>query len=154
MLIRLITLGKLKETYWQQAEQEYLKRLSPFTKLEIVELKEEDLAANSPENIRKHEAKKILKYINKDDLIIALDSHGKSYTSEEFSQTLTHWTAQGQTLTFIIGGPLGLDEEVLTRANAKLSFSKMTFTHQMVRIFLLEQLYRAYMIASKRKYHY
>lgn len=157
MTIRLITLGKLKEAYWREAEQEYLKRLSSFTKLDIIELKEEAFSEkDSPENIKKRESEKILKHITKDDFIIALDSRGKSYTSEEFSTQLTHWTtqAQTQTLTFLIGGPLGLDDIVLQRVNAKLSFSRMTFTHQMIRIFFLEQIYRGYMIASKRKYHY
>ncbi len=155
MTIRLITLGKLKESYWREAEQEYLKRLLPFVTIEIMELKEETLSENdSPENIKHKEAEKILKHLSKDDFIITLDSHGKSYSSEEFATQLTQWTTKSPNLTLIIGGPLGLDPSILTRANARLSLSKMTFTHQMVRIFLLEQIYRAYMIAGKRRYHY
>ncbi len=162
--LTIITLGKLKEVYWQDAEKEYRKRLSAFTKLEIIELKEESFSEkDSPENIKKREAEKILKHLAKDDFVIALDAHGKSYSSEEFSTQLTQWTMHNQNITFVIGGPLGLDDTILARAgqqtcplgaNAKLSFSKMTFTHQMVRIFLLEQIYRGYMIAAKRKYHY
>lgn len=155
MNIRILTLGKLKEAYWQAAEQEYLKRLSAFAKLEIIELKEESFAENdSPVAIKKKEAEKIFKHLSKDDFIITLDARGKSYSSEEFSQQLTQWTTHSQHVIFIIGGPLGLDDSILARTNAKLSFSKMTFTHQMVRIFLLEQIYRGYMIAAKRKYHY
>ena len=153
--LTIITLGKLKEAYWQEAEKEYLKRLSAFTKLEIIELKEESFKENdSPTAIKKKEAEKILKHISKDDFIIALDAHGASYSSEEFSTQLTQWSTSSQNIIFVIGGPLGLDDTILQRASAKLSFSRMTFTHQMVRIFLLEQIYRAYMIANKRKYHY
>lgn len=153
--LTIMTLGKLKEAYWQSAEQEYLKRLSAFTKLEIIELKEESFAENdSPIAIKKKEAEKILKHLSKDDFVIALDGHGTSYSSEEFSTQLTQWSTHSQNITFIIGGPLGLDNSILARANTKLSFSKMTFTHQMIRIFLLEQIYRGYMIANKRKYHY
>ncbi len=155
MSIRILTLGKLKEAYWQSAEQEYLKRLSAFTKLEIIELREEAFSEkDSPENIKKREAEKLLKQLDKDDFVIVLDAHGKSYSSEEFSQQLTNWSIQQSNIIFIIGGPLGLDESILQRASAKLSFSKMTFTHQMIRVFLLEQIYRGYMIAAKRKYHY
>lgn len=155
MTTRIITLGKLKETFWQEAEKEYLKRLSAFIKLEIRELREESFSEkDSPENIRKKEADKILSSLKKDDFVIVLDAQGKSYTSETFSEQLTSWTEQHANLTFVIGGPLGLDDTILARANTTLSFSKMTFTHQMVRIFLLEQIYRGYMIANNRKYHY
>ena len=155
MNLRILTLGKLKEAYWQSAEQEYLKRLSAFTKLEIIELREEAFSEkDSPENIKKREAEKLQKQLSKEDFVIVLDAHGKSYSSEEFSQQLTNWSIQQSNITFIIGGPLGLDDTILQRASAKLSFSKMTFTHQMIRVFLLEQIYRGYMIAAKRKYHY
>lgn len=155
MNLRIITLGKLKESFWRDAEKEYLKRLSAFAKIEILELKEESFSENdSPTMIKKKEAEKILKHLTKDDFVIVLDAQGKSYASEEFSTQLTSWTLAHSTITFLIGGPLGFDDSILARANAKLSFSRMTFTHQMIRIFLLEQLYRANMIANKRKYHY
>lgn len=155
MSIRIITLGKLKETFWQEAEKEYLKRLSAFTKLGIVELREESFSEkDSAENVKTKEAEKMLKHIDKDDFVVVLDEHGKQYASVEFSDEMTKWITANSHITFIIGGPLGLSDAILARANVKISFSKMTFTHQMVRIFLLEQLYRGYMIANKRKYHY
>ncbi len=151
-------LGKLKESFWVEAEKEYLKRLSAFSKIEIVELREEAFSEkDSAENVKKKESEKILKLISNDDFVVALDEHGKEYSSVRFSSELMKWLEQGVsrgTLTFVIGGPLGLDESILRRANAKLSFSQMTFTHQMVRIFLLEQIYRGYMISAGRKYHY
>ncbi|MFA7277591.1 MAG: 23S rRNA (pseudouridine(1915)-N(3))-methyltransferase RlmH [Candidatus Gracilibacteria bacterium] len=157
-MIRIIMLGKLKESFWVEAEKEYLKRLSAFSKIEIVELREEAFSEkDSAENVKKKESEKILKLISSDDFVVALDEHGKQYSSVGFSSELMKWLEQGAsrgTLTFAIGGPLGLDESVLRRANAKLSFSQMTFTHQMVRIFLLEQIYRGYMISAGRKYHY
>lgn len=153
--INIITLGKLKESYWSEAEQEYLKRLSAFTKLNLIELREESFGEKDPpEQVKKKEADKILKQLSKDDFVVVLDEHGKQFSSVEFAGELSQWIQKAQNLTFIIGGPLGLDESILQRANAKLSFSRMTFTHQMVRIFLLEQVYRGFMIANKRKYHY
>lgn len=155
MNIRIITLGKLKESYWREAEQEYLKRLSAFSKIEIIELKEESFSEKDlPEQIKLKEAEKILKILTKDDFVITLDEHGSSYSSLEFSSKLNSWIVANSNLTFIIGGPLGLDASILSRANAKLSLSKMTFTHQMIRTFLLEQIYRGFMIVNKRKYHY
>lgn len=158
MNIRILTLGKLKEPFWRDAEQEYLKRLSAFAKVDVVELREEAFSEkDSVENVKKKEAEKMLKHISQDSFLVVLDEHGKSYSSVEFSGELSKWLTQAAsagTLTFVIGGPLGLDDIILARANAKLSFSKMTFTHQMVRVFLLEQVYRGYMIAAKRKYHY
>jgi 23S rRNA (pseudouridine1915-N3)-methyltransferase len=155
MAIRLITLGKLKEAYFRDADAEYRKRLRPFAKLDIVELREEPFSEkNSGENIKKREAEKIQKHLSKNDFIAALDSHGKTCTSEEFAKYLSSWTSQHQTLTFLIGGPLGLDQTILKQANITLSLSSLTFTHQFARIVLLEQLYRAYMITANRKYHY
>lgn len=155
MQLRIITLGKLKESYWREAEAEYRKRLSPFAKLDIIELKEEAFTEKDlPANIKKREAEKILKHIDKDDFVIALDSHGKASTSEEFAKKLSNWISEHQTITFLIGGPLGLDPTILKRTNATLSLSSLTFTHQFARIILLEQLYRTYMITTNRKYHY
>lgn len=153
--ITIITLGKLKETYWQEAEAEYLKRLKPYAKIQIHELKEESFSEkDSKENIKEKEAEKILSFVSKikDALIIVLDEHGKQFPSVEFAG---QFSIQGvNDIIFIIGGPLGLDESVLKIANQKLSLSSMTFTHQMARIFLLEQIYRSQMINNNRKYHY
>jgi 23S rRNA (pseudouridine1915-N3)-methyltransferase len=154
----IIALGKLKETYWRAAEAEYLKRLKPYFKIEIRELKEESFTEKDrPEIIRQKESKKIKAFLAKikDALIIILDEHGKAFTSVQFAQQLKNiTTGQTNNIVFIIGGPLGLDESILNLANLKLSLSSLTFTHQMARIFLLEQIYRAAMINAGRKYHY
>lgn len=152
--IRIITLGKLKETYWGDAEAEYFKRLSPYAKIELVELKEEAFKSeNDRKEVQKKEAAKILSKIDTTDIVITLHERGKEMTSVEFSNFLEKKSQQGNRLTFIIGGPLGLHESVLEKADMQLSLSQLTFPHQMVRTILLEQLYRAVMI-GKRKYHY
>lgn len=156
--IHLITLGKLKETYWREAEAEYLKRLKPYAKLIIHELREESFSdKDKPAVIKEREAKKIATEIEKirDSHIIVLDEDGKQFSSVELTKHINTTTLQQHnTVTFIIGGPLGLQDSIRKRANLVLSLSKFTFTHQMARIFLLEQIYRAMMIARGRSYHY
>lgn len=158
MKITIITLGKLKEFFWREAEAEYLKRLQAFAKLEIVEIKEESFTEkDKPEAIKQKEAEKITNILNKtkDTFIICLDEHGQQYSSINFSKQFNNLTMQPyNNIIFIIGGPLGLDKTILQKSNLLLSLSSLTFTHQMVRIFLLEQIYRAYMINENRKYHY
>lgn len=157
MTIHIITLGKLKEGYWQAAEAEYLKRLGAFVKLQIHELREESFEEkDNPETIKEKEAEKIKNNLEKikDAYVICLDEHGKQFPSMEFANELKKYSADFTNLIFIIGGPLGLHESILKLAQLKLSFSKMTFTHQMMRIFFLEQIYRSQMIMSNRKYHY
>lgn len=155
--IHIICLGKLKESYWQEAEAEYLKRLQPYTKIIFHELREESFdEKTSTSQIKEKEAKKISVELGKikDKFIIALDEHGKQFSSVDFAKNIQNLTIQSDNLVFIIGGPLGLDESILKLVQQKLSFSLMTFTHQMIRVFLLEQIYRAQMINSGRKYHY
>ncbi len=152
--VKIITLGKLKESYWKDAETEYLKRLSPYAKIQITELKEE--AFNSEKErteVQKKEAEKILKQLDGNDVVIALHERGKEMLSTDLAKTLAQKSQQGNRLTFIIGGPLGLHESVLAKADLQLSLSQLTFPHQMVRTILLEQLYRSVMI-GKGKYHY
>ncbi len=156
--IHIITLGKLKETYWREAEQEYLKRLKPYAKIIIHELREEAFDEKSnPATIKQKEAEKIKIEIKKikDSYIIALDERGKQFSSVEFAKQLNNRAIeQPNNLIFIIGGPLGLDKSILDLASLTLSLSPLTFTHQMTRVFLLEQIYRAQMILNNRKYHY
>ncbi|MDD2656869.1 MAG: 23S rRNA (pseudouridine(1915)-N(3))-methyltransferase RlmH [Patescibacteria group bacterium] len=166
MKINIVTLGKLKEKYWQDAEQEYLKRLSVFAKINIIELKEEKFDEKSNhEVIKTKEAEKILKAIPKDSYVIVLDKEGKQFSSEELSQKITiqqsSFTAKSavtadkfNNITMIIGGPLGLHKSIFDIAKEKISFSKLTFTHQMMRVILLEQIYRSFMISEDRKYHW
>lgn len=154
--INIITLGKLKESYWREAEVEYLKRLGAFVKLNIVELKEESFTEKDPpEMIKQKEAEKILGAIKNigSTFLIMLEEKGKQYSSPEFSKQIIKWS-DNNSLTFVIGGPLGLDPELVKKANATLSLSPLTFTHQMTRVILLEQIYRAMMIGQNRKYHY
>ena len=151
-------MGKLKEKYWQAAEVEYLKRLSTFAKVEIVELKEESFDDKMPAQVIKEKEAQLLKNsLSKfqDAYVVVLDEHGKQFSSVDFSKKLSNLTLDGNSnFVFVIGGPLGLDESVLKMAKLKLSFSSFTFTHQMIRVFLLEQVYRAMMIQAGRQYHY
>lgn len=156
--IHIITLGSLKESYWREAEAEYLKRLKAFAKVVIHELKEGSFGEkDKPETIKTREAEKIkdILYTIKDSYVFTLDERGKQYDSVAFSKHLSEITMkQSNNVTIIIGGPLGLDPSVTELANETLSFSKFTFTHQMIRVILLEQVYRAMMIANNRTYHY
>lgn len=155
--ITIITLGKLKEKYWMDAEAEYIKRLSPYAKVNFIELKEEGFdEKTNPEIIKKKEAEKLIKNLEKKEgYIIALDSTGKQFTSLQLAGHFENVTMkQFNNLIFVIGGPLGLDISILELADFKLSLSNLTFTHQMVRTILLEQIYRSVMIINNRNYHY
>ncbi len=156
--IKLVCLGKLKESFWREAEAEYLKRLQAFAKVEVIELKEESFDdKTSVEIIKSKEAEKIKSVLEKikDTFVVVLDEHGKQFSSVAFSKYLFETIGSGTgEFVFIIGGPLGLDESILKIANLKLSFSSFTFTHQMIRVFLFEQIYRAMMIEAGRQYHY
>jgi len=137
--IKLITIGKIKEKYIQEGISEYLKRLSLFCKLEIIELKDEGI---------EKESAKLEKYLGENSYI--LDEKGKQLSSEEFSGFLKN----KDDIIFIIGGHNGISEKIKSNPKAKLiSLSKMTFSHEMARIFLMEQIYRGFMILNNRKYH-
>ena len=153
--ITLITLGSLKETYWKEAEKEYLKRLSVYVKFQHIELKEERFSnINEREAIRAAEAEKIRKALPDDGYVVLLDEHGKEMDSPAFSKLLFHTIPQGTHIVFVIGGPLGFSEEIKKKARLLLSFSQFTFPHQMIRTILLEQIYRAGTIAHEKQYHY
>jgi len=154
--IDLIVLGKLKEDYLRAAEEEYTKRLGTYAKLTIIELTEEPFRDPEGElnSIREREATKIRQRIAPGSFVIALDERGGEYTSVDFAHMLEKKSSQGQKLDFVMGGPLGLDRDLLKSADLKLSLSPLTFTHQMARILLLEQLYRAGTILNKKRYHY
>lgn len=155
--LHLIVVGKLKDDYWKSAEAEYLKRLQPFATIVFHELKEESFTEKDPADfIKEKEAKKILETLQKinPSYTIILEERGASYSSPEFAKKLQGWIEAHNTLAIVIGGPLGLHESVRATANTVLSLSPLTFTHQMTRVILLEQLYRAMMITSGRRYHY
>lgn len=158
MKITLITVGKIKETYLKQAIAEYTKRLGKYCKLEIVEVTDEktpDNAGAAMENaIRTREAERILKYVKEDAYVITLEIDGTQLSSEELAEKIEKLGVQGIShIVFIIGGSIGLGEEVLQKSDYALSFSKMTFPHQLMRVILLEQIYRSYRIMSGEPYH-
>lgn len=158
MKITLITVGKIKEKYLRDAIAEYSKRLSRYCKLEIIEVADEktpDHASDVVEKtIRDKEAERIMKYVKEDAYVITLEINGKLLSSEELSAKINQLGIQGTShITFIIGGSIGLGKEVLARSNYALSFSKMTFPHQLMRVILLEQIYRSYRIINGEPYH-
>lgn len=158
MKITVITVGKIKEKYLREAIAEYTKRLSRYCKLEIIEVADEktpDQAGETvEEQIRDKEGERILKYIRDDMYVITLEIDGKMLSSEELADKINMLGIQGQSsVAFVIGGSIGLGREVLKRSNYALSFSKMTFPHQLMRVILLEQVYRSYRINNGEPYH-
>ena len=158
MKITLLTLGKIKEKYLKDAIAEYSKRLSKYCKLEIIEVADEktpDNASEVVENvIRDKEGERLLKYVKDDAFVITLEIKGKMMTSEELAEKIDTLGIRGVShIMFIIGGSIGLGEDVIKRSDFALSFSKMTFPHQLMRVILLEQIYRSYRIISGEPYH-
>lgn len=152
MNIKLICIGKIKEKYLTDGIEEYRKRLKAFCDFEIIELKEvntDDINKNI-----ESEGDLILNNIKKTDHVIALSIPGKNISSESFAQMIKeHYTYNSSVITFVIGGSNGLDQRVLDRSNYQLSFGKMTYPHQLMRLILLEQVYRCMMINNNHKYH-
>lgn len=154
MHIKIIALGSIKELHLQNGIKEYIKRLGPYSKLEIIEIPEKKISGNdSGQRIKLAEAALIKSRIKKDEYIISLDEVGEQLSSCGFADLLEKISRDGK-ITFIIGGPLGLDEKIRADSNKVISLSKMTFTHQMARFFLMEQIYRAFTIIHKKTYHY
>lgn len=157
--INIVCVGKIKEKYLVDAILEYSKRLSKYCNLKIIELPDEKLPLkinnSTIDETKCKECNKILETLKKDSYIIALDLKGKEVTSPEFSKKIENIKVNGfGSITFIIGGTLGLTEEVLNTSNELLCFSKMTFPHQLIRVFLLEQLFRAFKISNNETYHW
>ncbi len=158
MKIKLITLGKLKETYLKDGIGEYVKRMSRFCDTEIIELNDEKIPDNPSQSEEKavlaKEAERIKKHIGQKDYVISLCVEGKQLTSEELASKMSDISLSGySTVDFIIGGSLGLDPEIKQLSHLKLSFSKFTFPHQLMRLILTEQLYRAFKINNNETYH-
>lgn len=153
----LICMGRLKERYWRDAADEYEKRLSRFGRFEKIELADLPEPANSSPAIEaqicEREGRAILQKVREGDIVIALCIGGKQLDSVQLSQALTRCGDTGRRVVFIIGGSLGLSPQVIARADFKLSFSPMTFPHQLARVMLLEQTYRAMKIAAGERYH-
>ncbi len=158
MRIKILSIGKLKEKYWVAGEVEYKKRLSSYCDLEIVELKESKFQASSTSALEKkaksEEANSLLGRINISDYVIVLDVKGKKISSETLASHMAELSIAGKSsIAFVIGGSLGLGEEILQRSDLRISLSDMTFTHQMARIILLEQIYRSFKINRGETYH-
>lgn len=158
MKLTLLTVGKIKEKYLKDAIAEYSKRLSKYCKLEIIEVPDEktpDQASDTVEQmIRDKEGERILKYVREDAFVITLEIHGRQLSSEELADKLEQLGISGKShIIFIIGGSIGLGKAVLKRSDFALSFSKMTFPHQLMRVILLEQIYRSYRIIHGEPYH-
>ena len=150
-MIQILCVGKIKESYLKKALEEYQKRLTKYTKLEIIEGPDYDLG-NPSSNLQK-EKEFFLKNITSKDFVITLEIDGKELSSVEFSKKIEELEMHYHNLVFIIGGSDGIHEDIKKRSNYKLSFSKMTFPHQLFRVILLEQIYRAYKIKNNETYH-
>ncbi|MYL62590.1 23S rRNA (pseudouridine(1915)-N(3))-methyltransferase RlmH [Bacillus hwajinpoensis] len=158
MNISIVTVGKLKEKYLKQGIEEYTKRLGPFAKIDVIEVPDEKAPENLSETemiqVKKAEGDRILSKISSDAHVIALAINGNMKTSEQLARDLDQLATYGKSkIAFVIGGSLGLSDEVLQRANDTLSFSKMTFPHQLMRLILVEQVYRAFKINRGEPYH-
>ena len=157
LTINIICVGKIKEKFFSDAIAEYSKRLSKFCKLNILELPDKkipDKSNSSIENeIKNIESENVINHLKKDTYVICLDLKGKQFSSEEFAQDIQDISMLHSNITFIIGGSLGMSEKLLNLANQKICFSKMTFPHQLMRVILLEQIYRGFMIDAGRAYH-
>ncbi|RIN55768.1 23S rRNA (pseudouridine(1915)-N(3))-methyltransferase RlmH [Staphylococcus simulans] len=158
MKITVLAVGKLKEKYWKQAIAEYQKRLGAYTKIDIIEVPDEKAPENMSdkeiEQVKQKEGQRLLAKVKPQSTVITLEIKGNMLTSEGLAKNLQQRMVQGQSdFTFIIGGSNGLHEDVLDRSNYALSFSKMTFPHQMMRVILLEQVYRAFKIMRGEAYH-
>ncbi len=158
MQIDIIAVGKIREKYLQEGNREYLKRLQPYSKINIIEINDEKIPANpswkDEEEVRIKEGVAILAKIKSDTFLITLELDGQSMSSEDLAEKLERLMVTGRShLTFVIGGSVGLSSEVSKRADLKLSFGYLTYPHQMMRLILLEQIYRCFKIIKGEPYH-
>ena len=158
MTILIYCIGKLKEKYWKDACEEYLKRLSSYASVTLLELPDypckENASQAEMDAVKEKEGRQVLEKLKPSDYLIALDLHHKQYDSVDFAKHLNDcFTRGGSKVSFVIGGSLGLSDELKKRANESLTLSEMTFPHQISRVLLLEQLYRAFRILSNQPYH-
>lgn len=159
MDIKIIAVGKIKEKFYKQAIEEYLKRMQTYNNIEIIEVADEpageNLSEKEIEQVKDKEGEKILNKVKDDDYVVSLEILGKQETSESFAKFVETEMAEGfgRNLVFIIGGSNGLSKNVSQRANKKQSFSKMTYPHQLMRVILIEQIYRAFRIINGHPYH-
>ena len=157
LTINIICIGKIKESFFKDAINEYSKRLSKYCKLNIIELPDEKIPdkinQSIIDNIKEKECNNIISHIPKDTYLICLDLKGKELSSEEFSKELDTLSLMTSSITFVIGGSLGITTKLLSLSKKSICFSKMTFPHQLIRVFLLEQLFRSFKISNNETYH-
>lgn len=157
MNINIISVGKIKEKYFTAAIEEYSKRLSRFVKLIVTEIPDERIPDNASEKeieiVKETEGRKILSKLNENSFVITLCIEGKELSSEELAKKITDISMASSNITFIIGGSLGLSNAVKNKSQLRLSFGKITFPHQLMRVVLLEQIYRAFKINNNENYH-
>ncbi len=158
MNIRILSVGKIKEKYFRDAVEEYRKRISRYSTVTFTQVEDEKTPEGAPaaieDRIRKIEGERLLKHLKENDYVIALAISGEMRDSEELSEFIGSLMLRGKSsLVFVIGGSLGLSEEVLSRADKLLSFSRMTFPHQLMQVILLEQIYRSFKIMKNEPYH-
>lgn len=158
MNVKILCVGKIKEKFYRDAIDEYLKRLSKYASVSVVEVADEKTSENASDNeidiVKEKEGERLLKHINERDFVIALAILGKQMDSVAFSKYIEDLGISGKSsIAFVIGGSLGLSDEILKRADYQISFSKMTFPHQLMRVILLEQIYRAMRIMKNEPYH-
>lgn len=156
MVIKIIAVGKIKEKYWSMAIEEYLKRLSKYCKIEVLEIEEEKISIENESYqliAKEKEGQRILKKLEGSQKTILLDLRGKELDSLAFASFLDKIKNESSTICFIIGGSYGVSEEVCQKADYVLSFSRLTFPHQLFRVLLCEQIYRAFKILNNEKYH-
>ena len=158
MNIDIICIGNLKESFWREGAGEYIKRLKNYCNLEIIQIKETPLPKNATEKdeekVIESESNAILSKLKKQSYVVALDVKGKEYSSESFAERIETLAVEGKSrIVFIIGGSLGLSKEACSQADIRMSFSQMTYPHQLMRVILLEQIYRAFKINNGETYH-
>ena len=154
--IKLIAIGKIKESFHKEEINEFVKRLSKYCKVNIVEVEEYKIKEESPSLIKQcliKEGESLLKNVKDDDYLILFDIHGQEMPSDEFASKIDELVSYGKNITFAIGGSYGLSDATRKRSNMQLKLSEMTFTHQMTRVIILEQIYRAFKIINKETYH-
>ncbi len=156
-MIKVIAIGKNKDKALQSLEKEYVKRLSAFCKVDVIEVKDEanDKVSRDKEVllVKEKEGKRVLEKLSDSDFVILLDLHGKMIDSETFAKSLDTWQVSHSNLVFVIAGSLGPSEELVNRSNFRWKLSDLTFTHLMTRVLMLEQIYRGFMINNGRSYH-
>ena len=150
-MIKIVCVGKIKEKFFKEAINEYSKRLTKYTKMEIIEV--DDINSDDINQILSKERDLILKHINQKDYVITLEIEGKEITSPDLAKRIDNILTINSNITFIIGGSYGLHTDIKDKSNLKLSFSKLTFPHQLFRVILLEQIYRSFKILNNESYH-